>query len=569
MSLAVSFLLQHGFRFDMPYTHGIPYLSRKDEDVIRASWSTRDAEKAAQADLEIKQEDMALIRHLRDSISAWQATPSEQQENYLNIPNRIEGVISDSSIPEHLNRTQIRLMHQTVRTEYPKLKTAGKGHFIQITIPTEEKQASEKTLQNCYRQRDLQRSIEFRWLIDAIAGHDITKMPDDYFLSAIPNDIKPHEDETPFISFVNGLQRKLRNRRRVIVGHNCFVDLVYLYSCFIGDLPENVEAFQEIIHQEFSAIIDTKFLASFDRNDYNTSLDDLERELRVEKTPLIELPSNFDRYDTGQSHHEAGYDSFLTATVAIKLSSQIHRDGKHLPQRDIEDKEKEPNAEPNEVDDDTVDEVFVTAPQSLADSESVISDVAPSVTSAFVKPLTTISKIWHVKETPPQSLCVDASEDSRRIPNAEDNSTRADDSTCLISEPLVVGKKPVDWSNAADVQRVKHDLEPSNLFGILGERGSGAAYQEAGIEDSEVTDQSSSDLMTFSDKKEEEKEEEGDVKSEINGGNADCDRSIDPKTPDMVEMAEMMPDWGDEFWRTFGNFLKINACREGQCHLPS
>lgn len=40
-------------------------------------------------------------------------------------------------------------------------------------------------------------------------------------------------------------------RKIVLVGHNCFMDLLYLYNCFIGKLPENVEKFAELMSSSF------------------------------------------------------------------------------------------------------------------------------------------------------------------------------------------------------------------------------------------------------------------------------------------------------------------------------
>lgn len=40
------------------------------------------------------------------------------------------------------------------------------------------------------------------------------------------------------------LFEKLWSLKKTIIGHNCFLDLMYLYQCFIGNLPENYFEFK-------------------------------------------------------------------------------------------------------------------------------------------------------------------------------------------------------------------------------------------------------------------------------------------------------------------------------------
>ncbi|KAI5283739.1 hypothetical protein KEM52_003253, partial [Ascosphaera acerosa] len=69
---------------------------------------------------------------------------------------------------------------------------------------------------------------------------------------------------------------KLTAARPTLIGHNLFTDLVYLYACFIGPLPESVDDFRHEIHTLFPRVIDTKFLATHaDANASNSSLREL------------------------------------------------------------------------------------------------------------------------------------------------------------------------------------------------------------------------------------------------------------------------------------------------------
>ncbi len=122
---------------------------------------------------------------------------------------------------------------------------------------------------------------------------------------------------------------RLRQKRTVLVGHNVFLDLVYFYSCFFGPLPERVEDFQQIFGYLFPMVFDTKYLAdkiNDNSSSYNSSLEDLDRELSQLPLPIIELANGHEKYALDSPMHEAGFDSFLTAKVLIRLATQVGAD---------------------------------------------------------------------------------------------------------------------------------------------------------------------------------------------------------------------------------------------------
>lgn len=59
-----------------------------------------------------------------------------------------------------------------------------------------------------------------------------------------------------------GLFDRLKSKKTILVGHNVFIDLIYFYSSFLGQLPNKVEDFEHRIHEIFPTIIDTKYLAT-------------------------------------------------------------------------------------------------------------------------------------------------------------------------------------------------------------------------------------------------------------------------------------------------------------------
>ena len=514
---AVDFLIRNGFDFDLPYTQGVPYLSRKDEHDIRAAWLARDLEKATLSDMPIKEADAVLIDHIRSSVKQWQEEPASTRESHLNIPNTSEGGEHYASASQILNRYQIRLVHQIVRNEYPKLKTTGKGHFIQITPFDDKRDLNERLQQARYRDRDISRAVEFRWLIEAISGGDITKMPLEYFTNAFSTDVKPPDGEDRALkTFIDGLQQRLSSRRRILIGHNCFTDLVYLYSCFVGQLPEKVEEFQDAIRELFPAVVDTKFIASFGTGWHSTSLQDVELELNTDGTgvPLIETPVDFDRYTVGQKLHEAGFDSLLTAKIAIKLSAKLEKQGK-FPAYHVEE-------DPVTTDDD-VSEDYITAPESIADSESI--NLAATAHNVLSTPVTAIGNFFR--------------NDLASTGQQFDNATRLGNhaSTSGQLEDLMM------FSNKREDGDEDEDLEASEDGGPT--TGPLEDASTSAVDPASLSRLPESTLIS---------EDKPLTKAEI---------------LEKVGRGELMPRWEGSrgFWQSFGKKLQVNSAEEGICHL--
>ena len=518
ISTAVDFLLRNGFHFDRPYTHGVPYLSRKDEVDINAAWIARDNQKTALADMPIKDEDTVLINYVRASVERWQKQPALTRESYLNIPDTSDGGVLYTQASQILNRYQIRLVHQIVRNEYPALKTTGKGHFIQITPFDDARDMNEKLQQARYRERDISRAIEFRWLIEAISGGDITRMPSEYFINAFPSGGKPTDGEGGALrKFVDGLQQQLNSRRRILIGHNCFTDLIYLYRCFIGELPQRLEDFQELIREMFPAVVDTKYIASFGTSWYSTSLQEVEEKLPTEGVPRVEVPVEFDRYAIGQSLHEAGYDSLLTAKIAIKLSAKLEKEAR-FPAYQQEDAPNLENATNDDADADDVSEYYITAAESIAGSEA--GNLTAMVTDVLSAPITAIGNFF-------------------RSDLAATGQQFADNQDRHINDQLE------DLMVFSDKEK-----DEGEEMGLPEANGEGDAVREPfGRTSTESLEHATSPELS-------------DFKT--------SDKILtEAEILEKVERGELMPRWegGRGFWQYFGKKLQVNSAEEGICYL--
>jgi poly(A)-specific ribonuclease len=472
------------------------------------------------ADMELKPEDDALIHHIRSSVTQWQAQPKEQQEAYLNIPGEADGV------PHALNGYQIRLTHQVVRKEYPNLKTVSMKHFVQITNPTAEQQASEKLLRTQQREKQIMEAVGFRWLMEAIFAGNISGLPNAYIVNGLSsrelNGKSPKE-------FIYTLQEKLRSRRRIMVGHNCFTDLVNLYKCFIGDLPSTVEVFTEEIHTLLPGVMDTKYIASFGSKRWaNTSLEEVEVDLRTEPLPRIDVPAEYDRYLQSSTYHEAGYDSLITARIAIKLSAKMERERKYLDLQNTNILGDAPLQAAFGVDDDG----YVTAAESVHSQVSSDFGVATSITNALISPVTAFKAFFDTNEISPGKEPI----------HNEGKQASGSNPTKQKSETVIAVKgrdRSMKWTNKNEVAKIKDALAKTNIYDVLEQDQPGPEVD------------SGDDLMSFS--------------SGSESGSPTKGKNLDA----MVKKGEVMPPWdgANGFWKTFGNKLQVNGSQEGECRI--
>lgn len=531
---AISFLRDHGFRFDLPITHGVPYLSRKEETEARTNMRSADAVNAALPNMPTKNEDLPLLAHIREVVTKWQSKPKDRQDEYLNIPYEA----NDPAIPQTLNRYQIRLTHQTVRNEFPGLKTHGMGHFVQITNPTSEQLESQQSILERQHEREISQAIGFRWLLEAIMGRDVSNMPDEYFVSGETLDGNISMTHKPTRDDLFKLQEKLKARRKIIVGHNCFTDLINLYKCFIGDLPEKVQDFQDSVHTLFPGVIDTKHIASFGGKAYgDTSLPNVHAKTSKELLPSIEIDPVFERYDYSEILHEAGYDSMLTAKILIKLSAQMQRDHK------FKDEDTHAGSAGPRFDS---EEGYVTAPESLSDGGEQPKSVTQTISNAITSPVTAmrnllISDSSHNVEPNSDGIFSNRVQDGSVASSTESSSDAA-------SSVVVVKQIQLSSKSSMEVKKVKSQFSSTSIYNSLKVDGAGSDSDDA-----------KSDLLVWSDNEERKK-----AKKEKKRTKKIAQKD---RMENMVEKGELMPPWGRRFWDLFGNKLQVNGTLENVCYL--
>ncbi|KAL2011326.1 hypothetical protein VTN00DRAFT_4044 [Thermoascus crustaceus] len=330
-SSAVEFLMGNKFRIEAPFQEGVPYLSRDEEKLAMAKAVERRDRVTVPSDIDVKETDhesLQFLKVVRSGINAWLAL-GDSAEKYLNIPppKSIHTPKGKSAFPTALNRFQKRLVHQLVQSEYPSLVTIGKPTFVQI-IPYDEARENEIKKDRIRRTEErILRQTGFRWIAEALAGGDLSKLDPGVFTSIMSSSAAV-EGKHSMKEFADRLKLRLKANRPILVGHNLFTDVVNFCRCFFGPLPVRVEDFQEMLHGLFPVLVDTKYMATHDCGSINptSSLAEINDSLAEQKNPKIVVDSQHSKYQGKQLFHEAGYDSLLTAQVFVKLSVQL-RDG--------------------------------------------------------------------------------------------------------------------------------------------------------------------------------------------------------------------------------------------------
>lgn len=531
---AVSFLQRNGFDFGKQMLYGVPYLSLQEETSARNKM-TADAKRD---DMILKPDDQVLVQHIRDSIAKWQSKPIDEQEEYLNIPHN-----SPEGISATLNAYQRRLVHQVIQNEFPAMKSQGMGHFIQITNPTSDQQASQAQLEQEQRERDLSRAIGFRWIIDGIIGRDLSKLPEDYLMPALSRTREESNMEASVKSLIEDLNDKLQARRKVLIGHNCMTDVMFLYRMTIGDLPPTVEEFKDRLHDLFPAIIDTKFIANCFSEKYGRlSLGEVERDLStVENLPAIHTPGRFDRYAQTAFLHEAGYDSYITAKVAIQMSTMLHMSGSaRKKDHDRQQQEIEKAAaNASSLPDFGVQDEYTTATECVdTPSESTATD-PPRTIAGTIKSFFTVP-------TQPQSPDQNTTEDNAtaRMRTDSINSHISGTSTTTNTASSVIAVKQnapnppnkrkkgsIDWRDESAVAAVRSAFASTSIYDALDKSGDAMPGEANSEENEQAVAQEDSQM----------------------------------KMDRMVKEGKMMPRWHEEgpFWEIYGNNLQVNGTQEG------
>ncbi|THV54710.1 hypothetical protein BGAL_0021g00120 [Botrytis galanthina] len=322
-SSATSFLQSNGFDIGAVFTMGVPYLSEQEEVEARERYDQRIERNAAIPSIVFDPSDVGTLefyRRARSIITEW-IEAKEPKMTFVNVDN-----------PKGpLNGFQRRLVHQLVRSEFPQCRCFARldGSFMQVEKIDHDREARFKIEQLKKFNQRIATQSGARFIFEALCGGDLTGI-DPMWSYTHDENAQPSNADSSHAALEAELAKvtkKLKEKQHVIVGHNLFTDLCFLYKTFIGDLPAGVGDFQSQIHSLFPFVIDTKYLATYnsDAMKPRANLKELLIPFQKIHMPLILLHEKHNTYGaTNGNAHEAGFDSWMTAELLVKLSAQLY-----------------------------------------------------------------------------------------------------------------------------------------------------------------------------------------------------------------------------------------------------
>lgn len=418
-----------------------------------------------------------------------------------------------------LNNYQKRLVHQLVRADFPKLVSIGRPTFVQIIAYDAEREDAIRQSRARGFEEQLSRQTGLRWLVEAMVGGDLSGIDAKSFARNTTGE-PIFADLEALKSHLAAVKEELQSRRTVLVGHNLFTDLLYFYQCFFGQLPDRVEDFQQTIHSLFPMVIDTKYLATHNCGSISpkSSLEEIEDSVRSLPLPLLGKSSKASCVYSINDHVEVHFDhpKYSTQFVpheagydALLTAKILIRLSAQLEAAGTYVHEK---ASPNSSD----DENYETAPE----------EGGPSSDRARKRRKSTAAK-----QTPsPEALKPsDAEVVAKGVSLGETETKPTKKARRRARKPTIVMEEPMERSAFAHTTKfnlledLPSDEKPIAKLPHVAQRG-GAASAEPATEGSSQPE-------------------------------------LKPKRDDM------MPPFPSDFWRVYGNKLRVFGTVEGLCDL--
>ena len=268
---------------------------------------------------------MEFLRRVRSEVDGWLKTGQPSAHSVVIGPLETNGETN----PE-LNRFERRLVHQIVRAEYPNLVSIPNKGLVRVSRLDPEREEYIKAQRKREAHDRIIRQTGFRWIVEALCGNAPDAV-DVRSFAQTPGGVPGFVDLDMLKSRFNRAKHMIRNKKTALFGHNLFLDLIYFYRTFIGALPDTVEEFGSLIHKLFPIIVDTKYMATHNCGDINpqSSLEQIAEKLAEQQKPSVITHEHYNKYTDTTAFHEAGYDSMLTAEVAVRLSAKLELAGSH------------------------------------------------------------------------------------------------------------------------------------------------------------------------------------------------------------------------------------------------
>lgn len=292
---SLSFLAENNFDFNKLLKSGISYCSSAEEEKLRQEVKEKQTQRAEQLKQRISDEPMDTSS--RNFIPVPDNELETIEKARVKIAGVVEGKLAETSIAD-VNPYQRKLIYELIEREfYNKVSTSVKTvENNKKVLFVEPKRSEEEELK--------------------IEGNR-------------------QKDDEIYIAEVVGLRLLLKEisaSKKLVVAHNCLLDLMFLLQQCFEPLPADYNEFKTITHRIFPNIIDTKFIGSSEKFKElipKTVLNKMYE--RLTKEPFVNIAHEWENpYQTYSfqfpKEHEAGYDSYLTGYCFLVLMKYLKVD---------------------------------------------------------------------------------------------------------------------------------------------------------------------------------------------------------------------------------------------------
>ncbi|KAF9416605.1 hypothetical protein BGZ94_010172 [Podila epigama] len=288
-STSLEFLIKNGFDFNKWIVHGIPYMTRPEEEQYLARKVEKAANDATAAvnNIPIDDRNKTFVSMTIEKIQEWLQNSTEE-----------------TLVLQANNSFFRRLIYQIIRTDFNNALHA---------VP--DARARTMTIQRL--------TDELRLLKEQ------AKIP-----------------TPPTLNLRRVLDMTIE-AKKPLIGHNCFLDLMQITQQFLWDLPVELEDWKRSLNLQWNTIIDTKHLAGHPLIQplmESTGLEAVSTSVQKEPFstvgPKIVMAEGFDRYQADASltsngstesgkanddtkYHEAGYDAYITGQAFLRFAGYI------------------------------------------------------------------------------------------------------------------------------------------------------------------------------------------------------------------------------------------------------
>jgi poly(A)-specific ribonuclease len=278
---SLSFLASTGFDFNKLFAKGLSTLNCKDEEKLRQNLEER------------KQQRLAMLKE-----SHMEMTSNEVKKPMTPVPEREMNMLAEAR----------ELIQTVVDGKSPKVSFNKNGFQRKLIY---EMIDSEFSTRVSTRSENLENNRKSLIIEPKRSSEEDEKI-----------ELEKQKKEEENLLLKVGLRlilKEISASQKLIVGHNCLFDILFLYRQCFDDIPEDFNEFKKSISTNFHNIIDTKFMASSDNLKLelqSTILGDICRELlqkEIVKNEDFEFETIEHSYELNSTkEHEAGYDSFIT-----------------------------------------------------------------------------------------------------------------------------------------------------------------------------------------------------------------------------------------------------------------